>query len=95
MTAQADGDLHVYMLNVGQADTSVIVSPGGQVVIVDATRPTKLLRLLNDLGLNGTIEHLVVTHPHWDHYSAGNRLAQGLVIEEATLAPFWHNFGMA
>ena len=49
MINNPDGNLHVYMLSVGQADTSVIISPEGRVVVIDATRPTKLLQLLDDL----------------------------------------------
>jgi hypothetical protein len=36
----------------------------------------------------------VVTHPHSDHYSGCNRLAAERAIVEATVAPFWHEFGM-
>lgn len=89
-----DGHLHVYMLSVGQADTSVIISPEGKIVIIDARRPGKLVRFLEDLGFDDTIEHLIITHPHDDHYSGGNRLAINYNIEEATVAPFWHEFGM-
>jgi len=94
MIANPDGNLHVYMLNVGQADTSIIVSPRGKVIVIDATRPDKLIRLLDDLGLDGTIEHLIITHPHDDHFRGGNRLVKEKSIEEATLAPFWHEYGM-
>lgn len=82
------------MVNVGQGDCSVIVSPAGNVVVIDVVRPTKVVNLLNDLGIDGTIEHLVLTHPHNDHFSGGNRLAQSFTIGEATLPPFWHEFGM-
>jgi len=94
MAAPADGNLHVYMVSVGQGDTSVIVSPEGSVMVIDAMRPTKILRLLNDLGCDDIIEHMVITHPHSDHFSGGNRLATDLSILEATVAPFWHEFGM-
>jgi competence protein ComEC len=94
MVVNADGNLHVYMLSVGQGDTTVIISPEGNILIIDAMRPTKILRLLNDLGSDGTIEHLVVTHPHDDHYGGCNRLARELTILEATVSPFWHEFGM-
>jgi competence protein ComEC len=94
MAATSDGDLHVYMVNVGQADTTVIVSPGGRVIVIDAVRPGKLLSLLDDLGCDGTIEHLILTHPHSDHFSGGNRLASETRIVEATVAPFWHAFGL-
>ncbi|MHC4641751.1 MAG: ComEC/Rec2 family competence protein [Planctomycetota bacterium] len=94
MIATADGNLHIYMLSVGQGDTTVVVSPQGSVLIIDAMRPTKVLRLLDDLGNDGNIEHLVITHPHSDHFSGGNRLARDRTILRATVAPFWHEFGM-
>jgi competence protein ComEC len=94
LIANPDGYLHIYMLNVGQGDTTVIITPKGNLIIIDATRPAKLRDLLNQLGCDGNIEHLIVTHPHSDHYSACNNLADNLNIYKATLAPFWHAFGM-
>lgn len=94
MAANHDGNLHVYILSVGQGDTSVILSPEGKLLIIDAMRPTKILRLLDDIGCDGTIEQLVITHPHSDHFSGANRLASELTVQEATVAPFWHEFGM-
>ena len=96
MSVPADGNLHIYVVNVGQADTTVIISPEGNLAIIDAARPDKLVRLLDDLGLNttNTIEHLIITHPHSDHFSGGNRLATDYTIDRATFAPFWHNFGI-
>lgn len=94
MIANPDGNLHVYMLNVGQGDTSIIVSPQGKVIVIDATQPDKLIRLLDDLGLDGNVEHLIITHPHDDHFRGGNRLVKENTVLEATLAPFWHEFGM-
>jgi len=96
MIANPDGDLHVYVVSVGQGDCSIIITPLGHVIVIDAMRPTKVVNLLNGLGLpnGGVIEHLLITHPHTDHFSGGNRLAQTFDIQEATLAPFWHEFGM-
>lgn len=91
-----DGNLHVYMVNVGQGDTTVIVSPGGSVIVVDVMRPAKIVRLLKDLGHRGNdrISQLVITHPHSDHFSGGNLLASEFAIAQATVAPAWHTFGM-
>jgi len=94
MIGNPDGNLHVYMVNVGQADTSIIVSPLGRTIVIDAIRATKVLDLLDQLGNDGTLENLIITHPHSDHYGGANRLAQDLQILEATVAPFWHEFGM-
>lgn len=94
MAVTADGNLHIYMLSVGQADTTLIVSPEGKLIIIDARRPGKIIDLLNQLGFDGTIEHLIITHPHGDHFSGANRLALDFDVLEATVAPFWHEFGM-
>ncbi len=94
MIGAPDGYLHVYMLSVGQGDTTIIVSPEGRVIVIDAIRPAKVRNLLGQLGIDGNIEHLIVTHPHSDHYSGCNNLAEKLNIDKATLAPFWHTFGM-
>jgi hypothetical protein len=82
------------MLNVGQGDTTIIISPEGRVAIIDAMRPPKVRNFLNQLGTDGAIEHLIVTHPHDDHYGACNCLVNNWTINEATLAPFWHAFGL-
>ncbi len=89
-----DGDLHVYMLNVGQADTTIIVSPQGHVIIIDAVKPAKVKNLLTQLKNDGNVEHVIITHPHNDHYGGCNSLAETLKISKATLPPFWHAFGM-
>ncbi|MEM6472816.1 MAG: hypothetical protein AAF802_24855 [Planctomycetota bacterium] len=52
MPATADGNFNIYMLNVGQGDTTVVVSPEGSVMIVDAIKPAKLIDFLqNQIGL--------------------------------------------
>jgi competence protein ComEC len=91
-----DGNLHVYMVNVGQGDTTIIVTPQGNVVVVDVMRPAKVVRLLQDLNhaAGDPIAHLILTHPHTDHFGGGNRLASDFRIVQATVAPFWHTFGM-
>lgn len=90
MITPADGDLHIYMVNVGQGDTTVIVSPEGRVILIDAFRGAKIVQLLRDLGNDGNIEHLIITHPHSDHFGGGNKVANEFTILQATLAPYWH-----
>lgn len=91
-----DGNLHIYMLNVGQGDTTVIVTPKGNVVIADVMRPSKVTQLLADLGMAGRdpISKLIITHPHTDHFSGANRLVNDFKIRQAVVSPFWHTFGM-
>lgn len=94
MKINPDGNLHIYMLNVGQGDTTLVISPEGAVILLDAKGPGKIMDLLDELGCNKTIEHLVISHPHADHFSGGNALSKSYTIETATFAPFWHSFGM-
>ncbi|TVQ03693.1 MAG: MBL fold metallo-hydrolase [Balneolaceae bacterium] len=91
-----DGNLHIFMVNVGQGDTTVIITPKGNVIIADVMRPSKIAKLLTDLGMeNGDpIAQLIVSHPHTDHFSGANRLINDYEIRQATVAPFWHTFGM-
>lgn len=93
MPVGQSADLRIFVLNVGQADTSVIVTPAGNVLIIDACKPDKLIDLLTRLGLqqNEKIAHLVITHPHRDHHSAAQRLLNHYEVELANLAPFWHS----
>lgn len=96
MITKQDENLHIYILNVGQGDTTIIISPQGQIVIIDAKNPGKIIDLLEQFAWDKTIEHLIITHPHADHFSGANRLADHtkFKIVEATFAPFWHEFGM-
>lgn len=91
------GNLEIYVLSVGQGDTAVVKTPQGNVIVIDAVYPNKLKPLLKDIKPGGATEisHLVVTHPHDDHYTAVPALLQlveqgQLTIRRATFAPFWH-----
>lgn len=96
MAIQGNGKTQIYVVNVGQADTAVIVSPKGNLTLIDMVNSEKVKRLLRDLGLpaQGEIEELVITHPHTDHYRGANALMKDFRVESATLAPFWNQYGM-
>lgn len=91
MIPNPTAELKIYVLNVGQGDCTVAVSPQGYVCIIDAIRPAKLIDFLDHLGNDGNIELLVVTHPHSDHFSGANKLVEKYKIDRAILAPFWHD----
>lgn len=96
MAIQADGNLYIYVLNVGQGDASVIVTPNGNIIIIDARAPDKLVKLLKDLGLknNEGISFLIITHPHTDHFSGAARLINEFSVKSVIMAPFWIEFGL-
>ena len=96
MSVPANNNLTIYVLNVGQADSTIIISPAGNIIIVDAVQPAKILNLLQQIGppINNEIEELVITHPHLDHYSGANKLLDTYQVKSATLSPFWNQYGM-
>jgi competence protein ComEC len=85
--------LEIYVLNVGQGDTAILKTPEGNVVVIDAYRPNKVKDALDTISSQQTISHLIVTHPHLDHYNAASMLIEDYVVEEVSLAPFWHYAG--
>jgi competence protein ComEC len=85
--------LAIYLLNVGQADTSVIQTPGGNIIVIDAVSPKKLTDLLSQLRPDGEIAQLIITHPHDDHYRGADGLLDKCHVQRATLAPFWQEPG--
>lgn len=91
MPIDTSGNLWIFSLNVGQADTSVIVTPKGNVILIDAVKPGKLTNLLSQLGFQEgeEISHLIITHPHYDHYSGVERLLNTYGIEAVTLSSVW------
>ena len=97
MAIKGAGSHRNYVLKVGQADTSVVITPRGRVLVIDAVQPAKLVRLLKDLGIAAgmSIELMVITHPHNDHFSGANRLVREFDVKEAIFAPFWHDYSSA
>ena len=46
MPINTNGQMWIYCVNVGQGDTTVIITPENNVVIIDAMRAKKITRLL-------------------------------------------------
>ena len=61
-------DLKIYMVDVGQGDASVIVSPSNKVVVVDAGdgKGDAVQKYLLDRGIK-TIDYIIVSHFDSDH----------------------------
>jgi competence protein ComEC len=67
-----DGQVHLWMFDVGQGDALLLQSPSGGQVMIDAGPDlTALVRLGEVLPRGDTsIDLLVLTHPHLDHLAA-------------------------
>ncbi|MCL2663913.1 MAG: MBL fold metallo-hydrolase [Oscillospiraceae bacterium] len=62
-------DLTVHFLDVGQADSTLILLPNGENVLIDGgttTNANSIIRYLRSHDVT-TIDYLVATHPHADH----------------------------
>ncbi len=84
----ADGKLHVYFFDVGQGDATLIISPTGRTVLVDAGPAAAGTHLANRLPelLTDKLDLVVLTHPRPDHYS-GLAAAVGAVGARKLLEP--------
>lgn len=67
-----DGRLHVYFLDVGQGDSTLLVSPEGRTVLIDTGPASAVNHLVHRLPelLTARLDLLVLTHPAPDHYGA-------------------------
>ena len=68
-TSLPDGELHIYYMDVDQADSIFIVLPDGKNMLIDAGNKTdgeKIVKRIRSMGFD-SIDHLIATHPHSDH----------------------------
>lgn len=64
----ASAQLSVHFIDVGQGDSTYIELPNGQNVLIDGgPAGTPVTNFLKNRGVT-TIDHVVLTHPHSDHY---------------------------
>lgn len=76
------GELQVYMLDVGQGDSILIISPEGKAVLVDAGdtgRGDEVLEALRRHNVS-EIDLLIATHAHADHIGAADEVIRGIAV---------------
>ncbi len=80
--AASTGTLTVKVLDVGQGDAILIQSPG-QVTLIDTGDIPMRERLVADLkGLEiTTIDQLIITHPHADHFGGAVGVLQNFMVK--------------
>lgn len=77
-----DGDLNVYFIDVGQAD-SVLISNGDDNMLIDAGNNedgSLLVSYLKELGIE-KLDYAVGTHPHEDHIGGMDDIINNFEIE--------------
>ncbi len=75
-------EVKVIVLDVGQGDSILILTPGGKVALVDAGEPGDgkvILAALKKYGVDH-IDLLVATHAHADHIGAADEVIRGVPV---------------
>ncbi|PGF14375.1 MBL fold protein [Natrinema sp. CBA1119] len=66
----SDGDLEIHHIDVGQADSTLVVAPSGETMLIDSgywrQDGSGVIAYLEEQGIT-RIDHLVTTHAHADH----------------------------
>jgi len=70
----AQDTLSIYFLDVGQGDSSIIITPDDRVVMIDSgPNESLILRYLQNLEISH-IDLLIATHAHADHITGMNKI---------------------
>lgn len=80
----SSSELQVSFLDVGQGDGTVIRTPKGKIIVVDAGLEKGRLMMVDSLlkmGIN-KIDVLIISHPHADHLGGANALLSKLAVKE-------------
>ncbi|MCL7747998.1 S-layer homology domain-containing protein [Halalkalibacter alkaliphilus] len=78
------GELVLHHLNVGQGDSTLITTPNGSTILVDAGTQTAgqaVVQYLKQAGID-TIDRLVMTHPHADHIGGAVTVMQNFTVSQ-------------
>ena len=76
------GELQVHVLDVGQGDSILVISPEGKTVLVDAGEPGDgkiVLGAMKQHGVN-QIDLFIATHAHADHIGAADEVVRATTV---------------
>jgi beta-lactamase superfamily II metal-dependent hydrolase len=77
------GRLQIYALDVGQGDSSLIISPEGKSVLIDAGTPQAADEVVAALRKRNvqSLDLAVATHPHADHIGGMRRVIENFGVK--------------
>ncbi len=77
----------VCFVDVGQGDATLVRAPDGECMLIDCG-PTDeaayLVKYLKDFGVE-SIDYLILTHPHEDHYGGAERVIESFPVEHLVI----------
>ncbi len=77
-----NGDIAVHFLDVGQGDCSLIKTPEGKTMLIDASTKDQAAEILEYITSYGVtrIDYFVLTHPHADHIGSAQKIVETLDV---------------
>ena len=84
--APVDGELVVYIFDVGQADCTLICSEEGNILIDAGDKGTQdeIADMILSTGIE-ELEYVIFTHPDADHIGGANEVIDGISVENVIL----------
>lgn len=83
-TGSSNDTLYIYCIDVGQGDATLIVSPSGQTVLIDAGNNGKgkseVVPFLRSLGIT-SLDFIIATHYHSDHIGGIDEVIDSLSLD--------------
>ena len=76
-------ELSVHYIDIGQGDSTLIILPNNETVLIDCGKTNKgedIITYLNDIGVDD-IDLLIATHPDADHIGGCDEVIQGFDVE--------------
>ncbi len=77
--ATVDGELEIHHIDVGQADSTLLITPGGETILIDSgdwrQSGQGVIDYLDDHDVD-RIDHLVATHAHADHIGGHDEIIE-------------------
>lgn len=90
---RSDSELSVHFLDVGQADSILVILPDRRVMLVDGGNNADgpmVVQYLERIGVN-RIHYLVGTHPHEDHIGGLDDVIEAFEVEKVYMPRVAHN----
>ena len=78
-----NGLFSAHFIDVGQADATLLRSPDGEFMLIDcgdSDSAEYLIKYLEYIGVD-SLEYLLITHPHEDHYGGAERVIDSYPVE--------------
>ena len=83
LLAATDGYFTAHYIDVGQGSAALLASPDDSFMLIDTGTTESsayLVKYLKDAGVD-TLDYLIITHPHEDHYGGAESVIKNFPVE--------------